>query len=423
MYPSRGLFMTGLFWVAITAAARAETILPIPNGGFEEGLKDWKISEKEPMTTLTTEQVGSGKYALKIDDHSTKEGCSAQSLPVAIEKGKSYELHGQALVVAGSGLGLYVQFLDRSGKPLSDNVLLTLNYKSGKWAPFVYRIYPTDNTAALRLWIHSFAAAQVKAYLDDLEFREIPAERCRPPWPGQYKIDPQQMTRLTPADVVGPDGIVYPDWSRAGLQNTAAPPATTVKIEDFGARANDDSDAAPALDRACRVVGEKGGGVVQLAEGTYQLDWPVTIRHDQVVIRGQGPTKTHLVFRYAIPKEGVGFYQLQPGSRIGKNTRIEIHCLPTGLKTMKIQVDDRVLYQWQRSQHSGNTFSCSAMGQAVVGKLPDGPHVLAGFAEYDQGPPRHNQIPIVLDSKFQDQRLVPNSQVALCFRLVNRIRG
>lgn len=35
-----------------------------------------------------------------------------------------------------------------------------------------------------------------------------------PPWSPQYKIKPQETHRLTPADVVGPDGIVYPNWTR-----------------------------------------------------------------------------------------------------------------------------------------------------------------------------------------------------------------
>jgi hypothetical protein len=38
------------------------------------------------------------------------------------------------------------------------------------------------------------------------------------PWPPQYKIRPDQTDRLTAADVVGPDGIVYPNWTRCGVQ-------------------------------------------------------------------------------------------------------------------------------------------------------------------------------------------------------------
>jgi len=38
------------------------------------------------------------------------------------------------------------------------------------------------------------------------------------PWESQYKIKPDQKDRLTAADVVGPDGIVYPNWTKCGVQ-------------------------------------------------------------------------------------------------------------------------------------------------------------------------------------------------------------
>ena len=60
-----------------------------------------------------------------------------------------------------------------------------------------------------------------------------------------------------------------------------------------------------------------------LPAGTYYLDRPVTVRQDNVVIRGEGTDKTRLIFRYAIPPNGVGFYHPPAGSRVGKETRIE----------------------------------------------------------------------------------------------------
>ena len=42
-------------------------------------------------------------------------------------------------------------------------------------------------------------------------------EADRPRWEPVYKIKPGETDRLTAADVVGPDGIVYPDWRYAGL--------------------------------------------------------------------------------------------------------------------------------------------------------------------------------------------------------------
>lgn len=236
-----------------------------------------------------------------------------------------------------------------------------------------------------------------------------------PPWEGQYKISPRQTERLTPADVVGPDGIVYPNWTKTGVQGGIPKVAVVGTIEEFGGRPNDNRDDSAALDRACQAAGEKGGGAVLLGEGTYDLDWPVTIRHSGVVIRGRGAKQTNLRFRYAIPASGVGFYDLAAGARIGKNTQVTLHCLPTKLAKMQILLDDRVVHQWERSLHSGNTFSCSMRGSNLVGKFPDGEHVLKGVAEFQDGSKRQSQISVVLDSKHNDTRRVPDWQAAILF--------
>lgn len=134
------------------------------------------------------------------------------------------------------------------------------------------------------------------------------------PWQRQYKIKPNEKDRLTPADVVGPDGIVYPNWTKCGVQGGIPKVEVVAKIEDFGAKANDDTDDSQALAKACEAAGKMGGGAVVLGEGTYYLDLPVTVRDDNLVIRGQGPGKTRLIFRYSIPENGAVFYSPSAGS-------------------------------------------------------------------------------------------------------------
>ncbi|MHC4074753.1 MAG: hypothetical protein ACYTGS_22455 [Planctomycetota bacterium] len=48
-----------------------------------------------------------------------------------------------------------------------------------------------------------------------------------PPWEGQYKIKPNETDRMTPADVLGPDGIVYPNWTKCGVQGGI--PTSTIR--------------------------------------------------------------------------------------------------------------------------------------------------------------------------------------------------
>ena len=239
------------------------------------------------------------------------------------------------------------------------------------------------------------------------------SQETKPPWEGQYKIKPQEKKRLTPADIVGPDGLVYPNWTKCGVQGGIPKVKVFTTIEKFGGKANDNLDDSAALDQACQAAGKNGGGAVLLDEGTYYLDRPVTISHNRVVVRGRGMNKTQLIFRYAIPKNGVGFYTPAPGSRVGKNTPIEIHCRPAGLMKMTIMADDTVIKRWERSTHSGNTFACSTTGRDIIGKLSDGSHTLRGIGEYKDGTKLTGQIEVVLDSTFNDNRSNPSSLAAI----------
>ena len=235
------------------------------------------------------------------------------------------------------------------------------------------------------------------------------------PWQRQYKIKPPEAARLTPADVVGPDCVVYPNWTKCGVQGGIPDVKAVLSVESFGAKADDNKGDCEALARACEAAGKKGGGAVLLAEGTYYLDRPVTVRHDNVVIRGKGPQKTRLIFRYSIPESGVTFYSPAPNSRVGRDTLLEMHCKPTGLMKMTMMVDDAVIGEWTRGAHSGNTFSFARSGRDAIGKVPDGRHTLKGVAEYKDGAARTGQIPIVLDSNFRDRTQIADSRAAITF--------
>ncbi len=410
--------LSGLIASASLACAGGdEVVLPLPNAGFEDGLEGWESPEGEGMSTLSDEQAATGKYSLKIVDTHPENGSNVHATRVPIKGAGAFELRGRYFPVSGSGLGVYVRVYDEGGNFLNSDTshLVGLGGTDQKWRSFARPFFTTDQARSVELWVHSYSHAKVEAYLDDFQFVSLGDKGMKPPWQGQYKIRPEETDRLTPADVVGPDGIVYPNWTKCGVQGGIPEVEAFTRIEDFGGKADDDADDSEALTSACQAAGEAGGGAVLLAEGTYYLDRPVTVRHDNVVIRGQGADKTRLIFRYAIPDNGVGFFTPAPGSRVGKATRLEMHCRPTGLMKMTMMVDDVVIGTWQRSTHSGNTFAYARYGRYAIGKLPDGPHALKGIAEYKDGSQLTGEIPIVLDASFEDDAPVPNSRGAITF--------
>jgi len=422
--PSRPALLSCLMSVAaVLAATRAgggegtEKVLPVANGGFEEGLKGWKLGGDRGMSSVSSEQAASGARSLKVVDSDGKFGSNAVSTRVSVAGGGVYELRGKVYPVSGTGLGVYVRVLDKDGGLVvpGDTYIAGLGGSEKRWKSFSRKIYTTRSTAFLEIWVHSYSHARVVAYLDDLHFASLGAAPMTPPWKGQYKIKPNEEARLTPADVVGPDGIVYPNWTRCGVQGGIPEVKAAARIEDFGGKADDDKDDAAALQAACDSVGEKGGGAVVLGAGTYYLDRPVTVWHDGVVIRGAGMEKTKLIFRYAVDRSGVGFYTPEPGSRVGRATSIEIHCRPKDLAKITLYAGDTVITSYTRSKHSGNTFFLSTDGRRIVGKVPDGPQRLRAVAEYRGGGEFRAEIPVVVDSGFNDPGRVAYPRAAITF--------
>ncbi len=414
----RLLGVMAVAFMALGAAWCEPTPLPIPNGSFEDGAEGWSITEFEGVSSaITDERAASGKYSLKVVDTHPKNGSSVKSTRVPIEGAGVFELRGMLYPVSGSGLGMYVRVCDKDGRLVvsGETFQKGLGGSAKEWRPFRLPIYTPSDAATLEVWVHSYSHANVEAYLDDLRFVDLGEEGLQPPWEGQYKIRPGETGRLTPADVVGPDGIVYPDWTRCGVQGGIPRVDAATTIEEHGGKADDGLDDSQALNQACIAVGRAGGGAVVLSEGTYVLDRPVTVRHDGVVIRGQGAGKTKLIFRYAVPDNGVGFYTPPPGSRVGKGTRLEMHCAPTDLMKMTMSVDDAVVKQWARSTHSGNSFATYIYGRSIVGKVADGPHTLKGVAEYKDGSTKTGEMPIIVDSEYEDTRTIPASNAAITF--------
>lgn len=209
------------------------------------------------------------------------------------------------------------------------------------------------------------------------------------PWPPQYKLRPDEAARLTPADVVGPDGLVYPNWTNVGIPGGI--PAVAVKIDAraCGAVPDDGRDDADAILAAVEKVAGTGG-VILLEPGVYHLDRPITIARDGVVIRGAGRTRTRIVFRYDVGPTGARFAEPWASTDLFNDTGVVFHALPTGLEKLEIFADGRPVAERSRSTHWGNTFSLSTTASAILKTLPaDAKTVtLKGVGTYKDGSSR-----------------------------------
>ena len=412
--------MTAIILCILAAAAihaQEEQRLPFVNPGFEDGLEGWEILGDPPMGTLIDTHAATGEHSLLIKDEIDGVGSNIRATPVPIDAPTVVEVRGSYRPISGSGLGVYHNFLDADGNVLNDERHLGgLGGSDAKWHGFRYLAYAPEDAVAIEIYFHSYNAALVTAQIDDMRIIDLGKGAMKPPWEGTYKIDPEQNPEaLTPADVVGPDGIVYPNWTRAGVQGGIPEVPVVADIVDFGGVPDDDADDADALDAACRAAGQQGGGAVLLGEGTWYLDRPVTIRQDGVVIRGVGAENTRVIFRYGLGDDGIRFYTPEEGGRVAPDTRIELHAAPTDLQEMRIFIDDVLLRHWQRSLHSGNSFATSTNAAKAFDELEDGEHTLIGTATYQDGTEKRLEMPVTLDSDYDDRRDVPRSNLAIGF--------
>lgn len=108
----------------------------------------------------------------------------------------------------------------------------------------------------------------------------------------------------TAADRVGPDGIVYPDFSRVGIPGGIPEVAVVVRAADFGAVPDDEGEDGAAIQAAVDAAAEQGGGAVLLEGGTYLIDHGIVLARDGVVLRGAGRDQTRLMARFADSEGG-----------------------------------------------------------------------------------------------------------------------
>ena len=98
------------------------------------------------------------------------------------------------------------------------------------------------------------------------------------------------------------EGRFLHDFSYAGYHNGESeipgnpPGAVYDAVIDYGADNTGTGDACASIQQAIDDAGTAGGGIVLLPEGVYRCDGLLRITDSGVVLRGEGPDRTHLFF-------------------------------------------------------------------------------------------------------------------------------
>ncbi len=366
--------------------------LTLSNPGFESGLAGWISREdKTLMSIVTPEAARTGRFGLRVTDESGTAGADLATRQMPVEPGRAYCFSVYARVVSGSGVAAYLRFFDAKGRHLNPWPQATdlAHIQSPDWREYTVTAVPPEGAKVMDAWIHSYNGAKVVADFDDVSMTSFPP-RIEPPWTPAYKISPTDTARLTPSDVVGPDGLVYPNWKNTGMpggipEKSAIP--VVVGPEAFAAYVG--RDVAPFLNEILRRVAAQGGGVIELPAGTFLLDSPVVIRDSGIVIRGAGRNRTRFIYQDHIPFGSFRLYCWNPNGKVGPDSFWEIQTNPKNLVHLRVTstVAGRtiVLLENVRRDHWGNRFMARLRGRRILEHLGPGRHQVEIEAGYSTG--------------------------------------
>lgn len=186
----------------------------------------------------------------------------------------------------------------------------------------------------------------LRGYLDKIYFGPIKDDHDAPPWKGTYKIRAHEPEKLTAADVLGPDGIAYPNWTQVGLPEGI--PTLAVTATATGMTPNDESDDSLALQTAINALQAKGGGVLFIPAGRYYLDRPVLITGDNVVLRGAGMKRTALISRFSMRGSAPEIHGFASNRPLGAQGFYYVLADPEGLTGLEVRAGGKTVNRIER---------------------------------------------------------------------------
>lgn len=148
----------------------------LENPGFESGTEGWKISEKEPVSSVVEEAAHEGKLGLHVGDESQTTGANVGSQKVPVSAGQKVSLGFWARTGMDSLLAVIIIPYSENNKPITDENgkfpnAVFIKKKSGDWERYEYEFQVPDGVAAISLSIRSWTSPVGSADLDDFELK------------------------------------------------------------------------------------------------------------------------------------------------------------------------------------------------------------------------------------------------------------
>lgn len=394
--------------LVLFSATAAESLAPEALE-FKPDLSNWKVNLGREGLHLHPSEYGT---ALEIVDDSVDKASNiiSEFIPAGVG---GYDLTGKIQIDSGEGINLKVRFYDKNKRELDQTELVWIRTQEKQpWTDFRLRAYAAwPATAYMTVNIYSWYPARCRFRVAALKLTSFEVKPIPPAWTPQYKTHDPASPLITRADMIGPDGIVYPDFTGAGLY-AVNNYSNEVRLEDFGGRPETGFDNFPAFMKALHRLYELGGGVLRIGEGEYELNHPVYIPHDNIAIRGAGRDRTKIRFTFSAGREGIRFCWLKPGQTVGAGTSIIVVAAPENLSGMEFFLDGKSFHKWRKIASDGNR---SMYNVTLPEKTAPGKHQIEVRAAYRDNTVKSSAIELVFDPAAETPEIPERLEAAFLF--------
>jgi hypothetical protein len=161
-----------LFLALSSLGSAAESVIAVPNAGFEQKGEGWKAEQDNGMSAFVPEAAHTGKLGLRVTDASASLGSNLMSPRFPATAGKSYEVRFYGRNVKGQGIAVYLKFYDAAGKllntpELKNQITAAVKRNDTEWKQFSVAGVAPATATQVEIWVHSFIKNEVTADFDD----------------------------------------------------------------------------------------------------------------------------------------------------------------------------------------------------------------------------------------------------------------
>jgi hypothetical protein len=147
--------------------------ITVQNGGFEEPLNadgsipGWNPWSASVNATVTGSIRYSGANSLQFSDNSSNAAFGIQTTPISAEAGKTYQAAAVVYNTGGTGVQLYLQFLDGNGARIG-TAFTGISGVKNDWTPITVTGVAPAGTVSVNILLYTTKSNVTTLYLDDV---------------------------------------------------------------------------------------------------------------------------------------------------------------------------------------------------------------------------------------------------------------